>query len=591
MKSRICLIITGLFFLTSGLFAAEPAPGDMGNLTGLILDESGAPLPGIIISIVNTARTNLLPILARTDNQGLVYFRDLAAGFYKLDIKSAEFRNPSRNLITIFPDRTITVTLVLQKLTGFDEDLKPNLGIKALLRNSSLKRLIFRNRPDLTGEYADERIFDRAVFQVSNSSGLGGDSFAVPGDSWSGMTSSFAVTNDLGSSGDYTFAGQLNSGQDSIWRIRNTIEKPLGKNHTVSFSFGYGRMSFDQPSLNLLSNPEAYSLNPGYASAPGTLKLINFAVEEEYQINPYLSLTLGTEVNRYSGEQLGTMVTPEVKLSFNPWERTILEVSSLGKRPSISNTINSLDGERVSLASPLRIVRFNDQTFLGSQRYNTARIIQAVGGIADLELAYFNNSLEGGCLPMVAVSSTPGASMPLDLGTGVLSNQGLRVSLQRQIFDNFRGGISLIRGYGPGLSEGLQVASMEELSYSEISEQARYQAVAAQLEAYIPRTNTHITALIKFIPGSKPLYIVDPMSDVLETGNEGVNIFIRQIFTLPGDSMPFAALSFLTPRKIEILLDVRNLMDSNTGLIRTDTGVITLLQNPRSIRGGIAFNF
>ncbi len=305
----------------------------------------------------------------------------------------------------------------------------------------------------------------------------------------------------------------------------------------------------------------------------------------------FLAVTLGTEINRYSGEQLGTLISPEVKMTFTPWERTIFEVSSLGKRPSMSNTIHAIDGRKVSLASPLRIVRFNNQTFLGSHRYNTARIVQALGSVADVELAYFKNSLDGGCIPVVAVSSMPGTSRPLSLGDGVLSNQGLRLTFQRDILDNFRGGVSIIRGHGPGLAEGLEISSINQLSYSALSEDSSYHAVAAQLEAFIPRTNTRITALVKLIPGDKPLYTVDPMSDVLETGNEGVNIFIRQIFSLPGDSLPFSALSFLSPRKIEVLLDVRNLMDVHTGRIMTDTETITLVQNPRSIRGGISFNF
>ena len=434
-------------------------------------------------------------------------------------------------------------------------------------------------------------MFDRMVFQFSNSSGTGGDAFPLPGDSWSGMTSSFAAVNNMGAAGDYIFSGQLNSGRDSMWRLKNTVEKPLGENHLLSVSFGYGRMSFDQPSLNLLSNPEVYSYDTGYASAPGTLKLLNLSLEEEYQIASFLSLTLGTEINRYSGEQAGTLVTPEVKLTFNPWERTLFEFSSLGKRPSQSNTIQALDGRRISLASPLRIARYNDQTFLGSHRYNTARVVQSLGDLTDLELAYFNNSLNQGCIPVLAVSAAEGVTMPLYLGDGVLSNQGLRLSFNREITDNLRGGISLIRGYGPALSSTASVTSINELTFRSISENSRYQAVAARLEAYIPQTNTHITALVKFIPGSIPLYTVDPMSDVLETGNEGVNIFIRQIITLPGNAMPFEALSFLSPRKIEILLDVRNLMDNNSGLIPADAGAITLLQNPRSIRGGISFNF
>ena len=126
---------------------------------------------------------------------------------------------------------------------------------------------------------------------------------------------------------------------------------------------------------------------------------------------------MGTEINRYSGEQYGTLISPEISLTFTPWEKTLFEVSSVGKRPSKSNTIQALDGRRISMASPLRIVRFEDHTFLGSQRYNTARIVHSFDRIADVELAYFNNSLDGGYIPVFAVSSIPGMTKPLNLET------------------------------------------------------------------------------------------------------------------------------------------------------------------------------
>lgn len=592
MKSKFCFALLGLLLLTAGSLRAEPAPIESGNLTGLILDETGSPLPGIIITVVNTARKNLMPILARTNSEGMVHFQNLATGLYKLDIKSGEFRSPTRNLIEIFPKKTITVTLVLQRLAGLEEGLKPNLGIKALLRNSALKRLIFRNHPGMATDYPDERIFDRAVFQVANGSNLGGDTFSFPGDSWSGMTSSFAVSNDLGPSGRYTFAGQLDSGRDSMWRLKNSVERSLGKDHTLSLAMGYGRMSFDQPSLNLLQNPGLYQLSTDYTTAPGSLKIVNLSLEDNFQLGSFLTVTMGTEINRYSGEQIGTLISPEIKINFTPWERTIFEVSSLAKRSTQNNTVNSFDGNMISLASPLRIARFDNQTLLGSHRYNTARIVHSLDSFADLEISYFNNSLNGGCIPVIAISSSLDRSRPIALENEILSNQGIRLSLQRSIFGNFHGGLSLVRGYGPGLIDNLELASAEQLTYGNISKRMSYQAIAAELEAYIPQTQTHITALVKLVTSrDTPIFTIDPMSDLLETGNEGINLFVRQVISLPGETVPFSALSFLSPRKIEILFDVRNLLDINTGQIQTETGTITLVQNPRSIRGGISFNF
>ncbi len=93
------------------------------------------------------------------------------------------------------------------------------------------------------------------------------------------------------------------------------------------------------------------------------------------------------------------------------------------------------------------------------------------------------------------------------------------------------------------------------------------------------------------MPGSSAINTLDGYSDVYETGNQGLNFFVRQIIPVPVGILNFVGLDFLASPRLEALLDVRNLTNDNVGVIRTNQGDVVLIRAPRSVRGGIAFRF
>jgi hypothetical protein len=97
--------------------------------------------------------------------------------------------------------------------------------------------------------------------------------------------------------------------------------------------------------------------------------------------------------------------------------------------------------------------------------------------------------------------------------------------------------------------------------------------------------------LIKVVPGGRPISTLDPYSDLYETGNQGVNLFVRQVIPVPASLLSFVGLDFLTIPRLEALIDLRNLLDEKLGTFATSQGDVILVRAPRSVRGGISFKF
>ncbi len=60
---------------------------------------------------------------------------------------------------------------------------------------------------------------------------------------------------------------------------------------------------------------------------------------------------------------------------------------------------------------------------------------------------------------------------------------------------------------------------------------------------------------------------------------------------VPGEWLAFLGMDFLSSYRIEALLDIRNLTNEDLGKIRTEMGDVSLVRNPRTIRGGISVRF
>ncbi len=566
-----------------------------GQLKGVIQNEYGQPVPRILVTLLRKSSHPVLPILARTDNGGEIFLENMEAGDYELEVKSSEYQSSQTPRIEIRPGQIAVFTLVLQHLFGLGDSAGPNLSLKSLLRTSLDRRLIFRGLPGMAGGSPHHERFSRpfqnAVFQVYNNGGLGGDYFVFPGGSSNGTTSSFAFSDSLGGSSDYIFAGQLNSGEDSLWRLKNFVNYNLGEQHSLRLFLGYGRMSFEGPGMGLMANPRGVENSPDFVSAVGTVKTMSLGFEDTVRWGDRLALVWGLEWNQVRGGRSDSFTNPSAELSFSPTSGTRVSALMASKRSTQGNTLALPQGDRVNLSDAVYFSQVGNQLRLGTSRYYQSSITQRLNEATELELAAYRNQFFGSVSPFLAILQYGPGMEVLQLDGEQASNQGYRVTIKRSIGEHVKTTLSYIRADGVGVESDRLTFLLDESAVRDLIRRQNYHGLSTQVETSIPKSQTRFTVLVKLVPQGNPITTLDTFSDIYETYNKGVNLFVRQIVPLPPALLGFFGLDFLSTYKIEALLDVRNLTNEDLGLMHSASGDIVLVRNPRTLRGGIALRF
>lgn len=566
-----------------------------GHLKGLVQSESGQPLADILITLIKKSSLPALPVLARSDQWGELLLQDIEAGDYELQVRSTSYRSRQNPSIAVKPGETAFITLVLQQLFSFEGSDGENLTLKTLFRTASERRLIFRQLPGTVEDAASgprfRHPFENAVFQVYSNAGLGGDYLIFPGDSSGGATTNFAFTDSLGNS-RYIFAGQLNSGEDSLWRLKNFVSYQLNDHHALQLFLGYGRMSFDQPSLALLGNPIAIGDNLNFIGALGTMNLLSVGFQDRVNWGDLVAVVWGLELNQVRTGRSYSFANPHGEVSFSPTRGTTLRALATSKRATQGNTLQLPEGDLINLADSVYFSRVGHQFSLGTSRHHQGSVAQKLGATTEVEVAAYQNRLFGGTVPLLAVfERIPGVKV-LQLDDEQADNRGYRVTVRQQLGENVKTSVSYIRSSAMGVApDHGGLVSFNEANLRSVINRYSYHAFSTHVEAFIPPSQTRLTALVKLVPNGNPITTLDTLNDIYETSNKGVNLFIRQIIPVPPALLSFFGLDFLAAYKFEALLDIRNLTNEDIGLLRTALGDVLLVRNPRTLRGGISLNF
>jgi hypothetical protein len=282
----------------------------------------GNPVPNVLVALVSSSPAGSLPILSRTDNRGRIRFNDIEAGEYEFRVRSPRYRGVRRSTIQILPGETSIARFVLQQLLPSGAIDESNLTIKALLRNTQEGRLVFRGLPGVAGESRGEQ-FQRpfqgdAVVRVMGSAGLEEGHLVFPGDAAAGTTTNFALTQKWMGDAGYVLAGQLNSGEDSLWRLKNFVTLPMGENHSLRAMVGYGRLSFEEPSMALLDHPDWLGDTPAYTRVSGTTKVLTAGFQEELFLGRALSLLWGLDLDRVDADRRYHFLSPNAEITLFP---------------------------------------------------------------------------------------------------------------------------------------------------------------------------------------------------------------------------------------------------------------------------------
>jgi hypothetical protein len=583
---RVGVAVTALALLSSFSTAAS-----LGSLRGIVQNEAGQPLPNILVTILDRSSEQAIPILARTNELGHLFIKDIEAGDYQVAVKSTDYRTAGVNAVEVLPGKTSIIKLVLQEFLNAEGDAN-NIGIKSLLRTSASGRLIFRNQQGQDPELGLESIplFDNAVVQVYSNAGFGDGYLILPGSSNNGTSTNFAFVDSFLGNSKYIFAGQLNSGEDSLWRLKNIYQYELGDLQSLAVYLGYGRMSFQQPSLALLGDPTVMGDDVDYVRALGTTKMFNFGVEDRLSLGN-IAVVWGLDFNQIRNQGGQSFVNPNLSIAYSPTLRTTIDIRASSRRTTLANTVFLPDGQLVNLDDSMHYAQIGDQLTFGASRYYQASISQKIGSSSELQLASFVTRRFGGSLPVLAVFEFQPGYDVLRLGDEQAGTRGYRATWDQQFTSEIKGSISIIRANALGLPNDMVGGIYDVQGMMSLLRRYDYHAVSAQLDTDIPRSHTTITALVKLVPGGQPISTLDPYSDFYETGNQGVNLFVRQMIPVPASFLSFVGLDFLSTPRLEALFDLRNVLDEKLATVATSQGDVILVRAPRSVRGGISLKF
>ncbi len=567
----------------------------LGSFSGRIQDPSGKPLSNILVALLHKSPAPAaLPILTRSDEAGEIRLSNLEAGNYELLVKNSQYRSPTRNLVHVLPGETTVLSLVLQQLFGRSSFEEENQKVKTVLRNAGEERLILRHLPRTAGQDSVSRPWGASlgevVVQIFGNGGSKGVYPVVPGGGAGGATTHFALVQSVGTGGKYIVAGQLSSGAAEVWRLRNSVEFPLSDSHTFGVFVGFGRENLDQPSLAPYDNPATLGNHLDDAPTSGSTRVLSLGVQERLLFGNVLSVLWGVELNQVNANQRQIFLNPNAELSFSPTEQTRFQVVMASKRMTHSGSLLLPDGEMLNLREAVYFSRVGNQLTVSSPRHYRGSITQQVTKNTEIEFAAYENKLFGETTPVLTYSKDRPEHPGFRLEDEHAVNRGYRIMVRRRLGNTLNTTVSYIHGKAAGVSRDATLG-FDEFALQKVIERRNYHTLNAEIEAYIPFSGTHLNALVKFASNGHPITTLDAFADTYETGNEGINLFIRQVVPVPEGWLAFLGMDFLSVYEIEALLDIRNLTNENLSQVRTEIGDVSLVRNPRSVRGGIWVRF
>jgi Carboxypeptidase regulatory-like domain len=164
------------------------------------------------------------------------------------------------------------------------------------------------------------------------------------------------------------------------------------------------------------------------------------------------------------------------------------------------------------------------------------------------------------------------------LNAGTFQNTGVAVSATQNLGSNTS--VTVIYGdTGALTADPNALASHNPDELRSVIRQGRRQTLATRISATVPHSGTHLVASYQWTGSGNALMVGNLYSTAGMQPPPGMNIYVRQ--PIPG----FGG-------RVEATADLRNILAQGyLPLTAADGQRILLVQNPRSVRGGLSFTF
>lgn len=587
------------FFLATCLILTPPALGSnsTGSITGKIKNKEGGGLLGAVITILKQEQAGGTISFTRSDRNGLYSIANISPGSYSFQISREGYQPVTHPPVKIEPGKTTTLNIVLQEFLAFvvaDEDPR-NWDLKTVIRSTSDRRLIFRGLPAGPGEsvtaleregLSNPGSFSRGgSVNVASSASLSNENYSVlPSYGRNGIVSNFAFAEPVGEHSRMIFAGQLNSGYDSLWRVRNVYNYRPEAGRDLRFSISYGRLSLNAPSPGSVSRPTQFFTQDQAVLRESGARTLGFGFEARDKISDSIAVEYGFDYSRITLGTTKSVFSPMVRLIITPAGSWTILAERTSRRISENNTAILPDGELVNLMEPTYIAKIDGELYSSQFKHTEISISRPLLGETSMGIGVYEDHIEGPGTPFLIQTNSYIKPRMAQLTEDQASQRGVRVTMSRRFLDFLDGSVAYVRGTGTALTGMDDQLAGEVLARDILKYMHRqyYHALTSQLNATLAKTKTNFTTIVRWYPGST-ITPIDLFSDRYDTMTKGVNFFVRQAIPLP----EFMA----TAGRWEALVDVRNLLDQGKDRFRATDGDLFVTRNPRSFRFGLNLNF
>ncbi len=590
--------------LTPSVVAAAPA---MAFLSGTVKDESGLPLAGALVAILEARIGGKEVTRIKTDLFGK-FKVSIPPGTYHLRAEAAGFRAIFTR-INLDAAEKLTFNFSLKRTDTLVEKRGDRDDYRWIGRSVPRSVLHIQNPDEVVAQNSSEaeRVEDRftehrpsfhGMVQLLALSAAGRGAQAGA----SAFGTNFAISGSLGGNFEMALIGQGAASHNWPQRLTAVATLRPHTNHQITASVGYGQMALIKPfgsGLEGVLEPElpladraASALNPSSKVISQTgdalaLNQLSLSAVDSWQVFQPLLIIYGFDYSRFIGSAAGQResLLPRFAIQFNPSARTRINASV---RPGANETPKMIEGfssENINASfemQPAEVASNEAPIPDRSQRFEIGVERVLNDGAASLEATAFYDVISGHgvgvlALPLEASPETQVTFQQVAHQVAAMNGtaRGVRVMYAHRLNDYVAASV----GYSFGQGERFNDAPISSLTPARLFTRGFFQVATAKLDLdFTPKTGTRISTVLRLSP-SAVVFAIDPFAGRMSVYDPNINIYVTQ--ELP---------SFGLPLNWQMIVDIRNLLNQLNG-VEDGTAQLVAARSRRMVRGGIAFRW
>jgi hypothetical protein len=583
-------MLAGVLCILAPRIASAVEPVKLsGSIAGVVNDSRGVPQMGATVIVYN--RQDRQVGKALSDQNGQFRVPGLFPSLYSLRVTLASFVPAVRKDISVEAGRLRLLHVSLNTLFSSIQLDYPNIengsvisdDWKWVLRSASDVRPVMRFREDPVGagQAPPVTVFADTRGMVRFSAGDG--QLVANTASEADLGTAFAFETSLYGNSLLQLSGNFGYGSQTgvpAAAFRTSYSRELA-----------GGKPIVSVTMRQLYLPERMGpvLAGTDAGAP-ILRTLSASGDNRTQVTDNVSVQYGSQVDMVSFLDHLTYLSPYGRLSWAVDDATDVEVdySSGNARPEMGDTAADdadLRQDLNTLGMFPRLSLDNGRTRLQRGEEYEVAVAHKLGS-RSLRLSVYRERLSDAAVAMVMPAGyyMPGNIVPDMFSNSSVFNAGNfdMTGLDASFTQNLGEHASASMSYG---DEGALTAWHEELVSNSPDElrsmihAGRRQALTGRLALTVPHSGTHMIASYQIVIGdSRWVMAGNPYSMQPLRSLPGLNFCVRQ--PIPG-----------LGKRVEATAELRNILAQGYLGINTSSGQLLLVDNPRSVRGGLAFIF